>query len=167
MLSVLIAFVVYWLILFVACYIVSEYAQNYLYDETTPGLGLKLAIGTTILAALATWLRPTYDTMFTSDVAWTVLQGIAWVFVFMLVLSFHPPHALGLGLATMVLAVGMASLAVDSLSGAGSAVARRTVREPSKPLRRPATAAPIAPAPVAGEGEVEAGRPADVVPLTP
>ena len=145
MFSVIVAFVTYWLILFVACYIVTEYAQKYLYDEATPRLGLKLALGTTILAALATYFRPTYDTMFTTDIAWTILQAIAWFLVFLFILSFHPPHALGLGLAMMVLVAGMASLAVDSLRGDAPNAARRQIRAPSKPLRRPAASAPTTP----------------------
>ncbi len=143
MLSVIVAFLVFWLILFVACFVVSEYAQKYLYDETAANLGVKLAIGTAILAALATAFRPSYDTMFTSEIAWTVLQAIAWFLVFMLVLGFHLPHALGLGLATFVLAAGMATMAIDSLTGDTPAGTRVEIRPPSKPLRRPAYAPPI------------------------
>ena len=32
-------FLVNYLILFVACYVIAEYGQNYFYDEATPGLG--------------------------------------------------------------------------------------------------------------------------------
>ena len=161
--SQLLAFIVYWLILFVACYAVTEYAQNYLYDETTPAVGPKLLLGTSLLAVLATWLRPSYDTMFTSEIAWTVLQGVGWFLVFMLILGFHPPHALGLGLATMVLAAGMATLAADSLTGDGPTVARREIRPPSKPLRRPAFVPSSAP-PADG---ATPGLPPEKSPLTP
>jgi hypothetical protein len=124
-----------WLVLFVACYIVTEYGQYYLYDEATPGVGWKCALGSLILAAFLTWTRTSYDTMLTSELGKTVLQGILWFVVFTLVLRFHPLHALTLGVATMLLIAGLAGLAVDSF--------RRTtsnrpvaVRQPSKPFRQ-------------------------------
>ena len=39
---------IYWLLLFVACYIVVEYGQNYLYDEPTPNVALKVALGSLV-----------------------------------------------------------------------------------------------------------------------
>lgn len=135
--------VIYWLIFFVICYVVAEYGQNYLYDETTPNLGLKLAGGTLLLALLSTWLRPSYDTMFTTDLSWTVLQAICWFLVFMFIFRFHPKHALSLGLGTMLIATGMASLGVDSLTGNVPEAARREIRKNTKPIRKPSgTGAP-------------------------
>ena len=54
--------------------------------------------------------RRSYDSMFTSNFAWTVLQGIVWFGVFTLIFQFHPWHALGLGLVTMVLVSGLATM---------------------------------------------------------
>lgn len=107
---------IYWLVFFVACYTVVEVGQDQFYDEVTPNVGWKVAAGSLILAALATWLRPSYESIFTSDIAWTALQAIVWVLVFMFVFQFHPWHALGLGLVTMVLVAGLATLGVDSLT---------------------------------------------------
>ena len=73
---------IYWLVLFVLCYIVVEVAQDQFYDAVTPKSGLKVAAGTLIFAGLATWLRPSLATMFTEDLAWTVLQAIVWFVVF-------------------------------------------------------------------------------------
>src|SRR5437660_9747036 len=90
---------IYWLALFVVCYMVVEVAQDQFYDEVTPRAWLKVGLGTLVLAALATWLRPSYDLMFTQDLPWTALQGIAWFIVFTLVFQFHPKHAAALGIA--------------------------------------------------------------------
>jgi hypothetical protein len=128
----------YWLILFVICYVVSEYAQNYLYDETTPALPLKLAGGTLLLAALATKFRTSFDTMFTADIHWTVLQAIAWFLVFMFIFRFHPKHAVTLGVITFLLVPAMATLGIDSLSGNSPEAAKTSIRKISKPIRRPA-----------------------------
>ena len=49
---------IYWVVLFVACYTVCEVGQDQFYDEVTPRVGLKVGGGSLILAGLATWLRP-------------------------------------------------------------------------------------------------------------
>ncbi len=111
---------IYWLVLFVACFVVVEIGQDQLYDEVTPHAGLKIAGGTLILALLLTILRArgltaSFETMFTSNIAWTILQGIVWFGVFVLIFQFHPWHGLGLGLATMALITGLATMGVESL----------------------------------------------------
>ena len=39
-----------------------------------------------------------FESMFTTNIVWTVLQGIVWFGVFILIYQFHPWHALGLGI---------------------------------------------------------------------
>jgi hypothetical protein len=158
----------YWLIVFVICFVVSEYSQKYLYDETTPNLGLKLAAGTFILAALLTTFRSSYDTMFTAAIHWSLLQGIVWFLVFMFIFRFHPKHALSLGVATFLLAGGLATLGIDSLSGNAPTGFTPEIRKPNKPLRRKATTfGPITPekdAKAAGEAAPKAGNDENNVP---
>ena len=48
---------IYWLVLFVACFVVVEIGQDQLYDEVTPRAGLKVVGGSLLLAALLTALR--------------------------------------------------------------------------------------------------------------
>jgi len=150
-------FLIYWLVLFVACFIVVEIGQDQLYDEVTPRGGLKVAAGSLLLAALLTALRAygfpaSFESMFTTNLIWTLLQGVVWFLVFTLILQFHPWHALGLGIATMLLVSGLATMGVESVlsrpaptSAAGRAFA------PSEPVRQslaPAAGAgkPVAPA---------------------
>ncbi len=134
-------FLIYYLLLFVACYIIVEYGQVYLYDEATPGRGAKVALGALILAAMLTWTRSNYATMFTDDFLWTALQAIVWFAVFVLVFRFHPWHGGGLGLAAMLLITGTATIAVDSML-APKSTQRIDTRAVIKPIRRPAYAAP-------------------------
>ncbi|MBX6314216.1 MAG: hypothetical protein IRY99_15085 [Isosphaeraceae bacterium] len=129
-------FLIYWLILFVLCYIVTEFAQNYLYDETTPAVGLKVGLGTMILAAVLTYTRSSFDTMFTSELGTTVVQAIIWFAVFTLVFRFQPQHGAAIGILTMLVVAGLATLGVDSLSSSRQRTLR-PIAEPSKPLRRP------------------------------
>lgn len=129
-------FLVYWLILFVACSVVTEYGQTYLYDETTPRAGLKLLFGTMILAALLTRTRTSYETMLTSELGWTVIQAIVWFGVFTLILQFQPWHGGVIGIATMLLVAGIATLGVESLTGSNRQGALPTNVQPSRPLRR-------------------------------
>lgn len=115
-LAILGAFAIYWVVLFAACFIVVEYSQAYLYEETTPGAGLKIAVGSALLAMLLTWTRTEFYTMFTADLAWTVLLGIAAFGVFTLIFRFQPWHALPIGLFAVLLISGTATMAVQSFS---------------------------------------------------
>ncbi|MBY0396091.1 MAG: hypothetical protein K2X91_06410 [Thermoleophilia bacterium] len=116
MFTAIAAFLVFWLIFFVAHLTAIEIAGDQFYDEVVPHSAARAAVGSAALAALGAWCRPTFDTMFTNDIAWTLLQAIAWFLVFLFVYQFHPWHALGVSLVTMVLVSGLASLGVDSLT---------------------------------------------------
>ena len=112
---------IYWLVIFVACFVVVEFGHDQLYDEVTPHAGLKVTGGSLLIAILLTcaevrWRTPaSYESMFTSNIIWTVLQALVWFGVFTLIFQFHPWHALGLGIATMLLVTGLATMGVDSL----------------------------------------------------
>lgn len=134
--TVVVPLLVYWVILFVACFITVEFAQNYLYDETTPAVGVKVLVGTLIFAALLTWARTRFDTLLTADLAWTLLQAIVWFAVFTLIFRFQPLHAFSIGVIAFLILSGTASLAVDSLTGTSPSGVPAT-RRPAQPTRRP------------------------------
>ncbi|HEU5115884.1 MAG TPA: hypothetical protein VFT74_04340, partial [Isosphaeraceae bacterium] len=115
--SFLIPFLIYWLILYVACYITVEFGQNYLYDETTPMAWLKVAIGSALLAALLTYTRTGFDIILTEGFGWSVLQAMAWFVVFTLVFRFQPLHAFAIGVCAFFIVASTATLAVDSMTG--------------------------------------------------
>jgi hypothetical protein len=133
---------IYWLVIFVACFVVVEAGQDQLYDQVTPHAGLKVTGGSLLIALLLTWLKvrgqpASYDSMFTSNFAWTVLQGIVWFGVFTLIFQFHPWHALGLGLVTMVLVSGLATMGVESVLAKPAQTAAATQPfVPSQPVRQ-------------------------------
>ena len=143
-------FLISYLILFVICYIVAEFGQTYFYDEATPGVGLKVALGALILAAMLTWTRSNFATMFTSDLAFTALQAIVWAGVFILIFRFQPWHGFGFGVATMLVLVGLSTIAVDSLTVRTRSGDRIDTSVPVRPPpRRPSYSAPkpVAPDP--------------------
>lgn len=129
------AFALNWLLLFVACYLIVEFAQKYLYDETAKGMALRVLLGSLVLAVALTWTRSSFDTMFTANFLWTFLQAVLWVVVFTFVFQFQPLHGAVLGVLGMVILAGMATLAVDSFQSSGKP--RPEFRTPSKPIRRP------------------------------
>jgi len=141
MVSLLLTFAVYYLVLFVVCFLVVSQGQDALYDEPTPGFEWKVAFGSLLLALLLTWTRSTFATMFTDDIGKTALQAIAWFAVFVLIFRFHPWHGAGIGLATMLIVTGLASLAVESMF-APKSTQRFEAQQVAKPIRRPAYAAP-------------------------
>lgn len=144
------ALVIYWLVLFVACYVVVEIAQDQLYDEVTPHVGLKVAGGSLILASVLTALyvsksSASFETMFTTNIVWTMLQGVVWFAVFTLIFQFHPWHALGLGLVTMLLVSGLATMGVNSLLTPTPRVARTPAAAVNTPVRQSLSPPPAPP----------------------
>jgi hypothetical protein len=123
-------FLIYWLVMVVASYIAVDVGQDQLYDEPTPMAGLKVAGGSLILAALTTWLHPSFESMFTAGIAWTVLQGIVWFAVFTLIYQFHPLHALAIGIPMMLMIPGVATLGVESMTKPTPATQTRVINEP-------------------------------------
>ncbi len=142
---------IYWLVMFVACFVVVEVGQDQLYDEVTPHAGLKVGGGSLLIAVLLTVFRAkgvpaSFESMFTTNLIWTVLQGIVWFGVFVLIFQFHPWHALGLGLATMLLVSGLATMGVESLLKPSAPTANRAT-VPHQPIRQsvsPAASPPTA-----------------------
>lgn len=127
---------IYWLVFFVACYAACEVGQDFFYDEVNANVGLRSFVGSFILAAVATWVRPSYDTIFTANVAWTMLQALVWVGVFIFILEFHPWHGLGLSLVIMVLVSGLATMGVDSLTKSTPKLAPARSRQINEPVRK-------------------------------
>jgi hypothetical protein len=149
---------IYWLVMFVACFVVVEVGHDQLYDEVTPHAGWKVAGGSLLIAVVLTVLKArglaaSYDSMFTTNFAWTVLQGLIWFGVFTLIFQFHPWHALGLGIVTMLLVTGLATMGVDSVlaKSTTSAAPSRTIilNQPVRQSLAPAGA----PAPDAEKGK--------------
>lgn len=127
---------IYWLAMFVSSYIIIEVAQDQLYDEVTPWVGLKVLGGSLVMAIFLTWLHPSFETMFTANIAWTVLLGIVWFAVFTLIFRFHPTHAATIGLLSMLVIPALATLGVDSVMTKQPAVARTSGSQiPTKPVR--------------------------------
>ena len=155
MTTILFTLLIYWLTVFVACFVVVEVGHDQLYDEITPYAGFKVTGGSLLIAILLTWYKArgtpaSFESMFTTNIIWTVLQGIVWVAVFMLVLRFHPWHALGLGLATMLMVPGLATMGVDGIlarpARTSTAAQPFTPKEPVRssltaPLAKPAETA--------------------------
>jgi hypothetical protein len=150
------AFFVYWLVVFVGCYVVVEIGQDQLYDQVTPRVGLKVAGGSLLLALVLTCfyragLPASYESMFTTNIMWTVLQAIIWFGVFMLIYQFHPWHALGLGILTMLLVSGLATMGVDSMLKPTPATVSTPAAAVNKPVRQSLAPPPAVDQPKAAE----------------
>ena len=113
--------------MFVLSYIAVEVGQDQLYDEVTPMAGLKVAGGSLLLAVMLTYFHPTFDSMFTNNIASTVFQALVWIGVFILIYQFHPWHGLAIALPIMLICSGFATMGVDS------------VLKPTPTLRRAST----------------------------
>ena len=105
------AFVIYFLVLFVTTYIVADNAQSYLYNEKTSKLPLRVLVSALIFAGLATWTKPSLDTMFSSQWHMTLLSAVVWMAAFLFIMGFELWHAAAFGIGTMILVLGFAGMA--------------------------------------------------------
>jgi hypothetical protein len=127
---------IYWLVMFVLSYIAVEIGQDQLYDEVTPMAGLKVSGGSLLLALMLTYFHPTFESMFTTNLAWTILQALVWVGVFLLVYQFHPWHAAAIAVPLMLIASGFATMGVDSVMKPTPALRPVSTLNTSKPIRK-------------------------------
>lgn len=125
-------FLIYWLLLFVACYIATEVGQNYFYDEVTPYATLKVGVATLLMAAGLTWWDPSSVDLFVSDLANLAILAVVAFVLFCLVIRFHAPHALMIGPLAVVLVAFTAAMAIDSLKAGPRANLRDRPIPPSE-----------------------------------
>ena len=152
--GILASFGLFWLILFVTCFAVVEFGQNYLYDEATPSAGLKVACGSAILAALLTWTRTEFYSMFTAEFSKTLILAVAAFGIFTLIFRFQPWHALPIGVIVVLLVSGSATMAVRSFDERNRPLPSAG-QLPSKPIR---SSTKINPAPVLPDSIVPAKK---------
>ena len=95
-----------------------------------------MALGALILAAMLTWTRSNFATMFTPRSPSTVLLAIVWSGVFILIYRFQPWHGFGLAMATLLIFAGMTTMVVDSMLSPQAAPAGSTRPRGHKPIRR-------------------------------
>ncbi len=150
MMTIVWPLLIYWLVLFVVCFVLVEIGHDQLYDEVPKYVGLRVSGGSLLLAALLTGLRAkgfpaSFESMFTTNIGWTLLQGVVWFLVFMFAFQFHPWHALGLGVVTMVLVSGLATMGVESVLAKSRDVSAQsrpfTANEPVRQSLGPGAAA--------------------------
>jgi hypothetical protein len=139
--TIVVPLLIYWLVMFVLSYIAVEIGQDQLYDEVTPKSGLKVAGGSFLLAAMLTLFRhkglpATFESMFTDNLIWTVLQALVWIGVFLFIYQFHPWHALAIALPLMLISSGFATMGVDSVTKPAPAMRAASKLNTSQPIRK-------------------------------
>ena len=147
-------FVFYWLLLFAVCFIAVEYGQTYFYDEATPSAALKVTLGSAILAIILTVTRPSYDKMITSN----ILERSSWrsrrSWCSHSCFGSTPWHGAALGIGSILLLAGMATMALESFQNRNVQPSMIT-KYPSKPIRQKVGGPPppprVEPPPVAEE----------------
>jgi hypothetical protein len=92
--------------------------------------------GSLLLALMLTYFHPTFEAMFTTNLAWTVLQALVWIGVFLFIYQFHPWHALAIAVPLMLIASGFATMGVDSVMKPTPALRPASTLNTSKPIRK-------------------------------
>lgn len=141
-------FLIYTLILYVVSYILVDYGQKYLYDETPPYVALKIGLGALLMAGILTWTKSSFETMFIDDIWKTALLAIVWVGVFILIFRFQPLHGAAFAMVAVLVVPGLATMVVQGALKSRTAASRPTYA-PVKAYRKPMATVP---APSAKEG---------------
>jgi peptidoglycan/LPS O-acetylase OafA/YrhL len=159
-------FLIYWLLLFVACYIVTEVGQNHFYDEVTPFAWLKVGGSSLLLAAALAWWNPSSVDLFTSEIWLLAMVAVAGFVLFVVVMQFHASHAIMLGPAVAVLVSITAAMTIDSLENSGRARFRDRPVPPSERVIRKSASSTVdlIPEEPSEEPSEEAGESKDAAP---
>ena len=113
----IVTFVIVTFLYFLILYLISDSAQNFLYDQVVDGLWWRCLVSAVPLALLAMVFPCRLDTMFTESPLGLLLQGVAWYLLLWLVCQYQNVHALVLGIIGAALCSWMATMAADSLLG--------------------------------------------------
>lgn len=124
-------------IILAGIWFVTEVLQGVWYEKVVSYLTPRAFVAAAVLTALQLYLGIRLESLVSDSLPWAIVSGIVWAVVFYALFEFSAGHALGLGLAAMLLLTSLSGLASDGFRGVGAGPARpaRTTRAATKPNR--------------------------------
>lgn len=109
----------------------TEVLQSAWYESVVTNLIPRLLLASLILTTVQIVSHLRLENMLGEGLPYLIGSGILWVGCFWAILNFATNHALGLGVAGMLILTGLSGLASDGLQGIGQS-ARLDTRKPAK-----------------------------------
>ena len=110
----------------------TEVLQSSWYESVVTNLIPRLLIASVVLTAVQVTSHLRMETMLDEGLPYLIGSGILWVGCFWAILNFATNHALGLGIAGMLILTSLSGLTSDAIQGIG-----RTARiDTSKPAKK-------------------------------
>ena len=120
------------LIILSGVWFLTEVLQSSWYESVVTNLIPRHLIASLILTAVQVTSHLRMETMLSEGLPYLIGSGILWVGCFWAILNFATNHALGLGIAGMLVLTSLSGLTSDGLQGIG-----RTARiDTSKPAKK-------------------------------
>ena len=119
------------LIILSGVWFLTEVLQSSWYESVVTNLIPRLLISSLILTAVQVTSHLRMETMLSEGLPYLIGSGILWVGCFWAILNFATNHALGLGIAGMLVLTSLSGLTSDGLQGIGR-MARIDTSKPAK-----------------------------------
>lgn len=123
--------VVTFAIILAGVWFLTEVLQKAWYESVVTSLTGRVLLASAIFTGLQLFCRLRLETILADGLPWLIASGIVWVLGFLMILQFAASHALGLGLAGMLVLTNLAGMAADGLQP-GNRPARINTSKPAK-----------------------------------
>ncbi|MFM7130055.1 MAG: hypothetical protein ACKO5E_04145 [bacterium] len=132
----LLEIIVSFIIILAGVWFLAELLQGAWYESVVPNLAARVLLAAILLTALQIFSHIRMETLLSDNLPMLIASGILWVAAFWAILQFAASHALGLGVAGMLVLTCLAGLASDGIAGLGSASPRIDTAKPAKKAMR-------------------------------
>jgi hypothetical protein len=129
-------FIVSFVIILAGVWFLAEVLQGAWYESVVPNLAARVLLASILLTGLQLLSHIRIETLLSDNLPMLIASGILWVGAFWAILQFATNHALGLGVAGMLVLTCLAGLASDGIQGLGSNSPRINTAKPAKKAMR-------------------------------
>lgn len=118
-------------IILAGVWFLTEVLQKAWYESVVTSLTGRVVLASAIFTGVQLFSRLRLESMLAEGLPWLIASGIVWVLGFLMILQFAASHAIGLGLAGMLILTNLAGMAADGLQP-GTRPARINTSKPAK-----------------------------------
>lgn len=137
--------IVSFIIILAGVWFLTEVMQGAWYESIVPNLPARVLAASLIFTCLQVYSHIRIENLLGDGLPYLIASGIIWVGGFWAILQFATNHALGLGIAGMLILTSLSGLASDGIQGLGRSPRINTSAPIKKSVRMPRYNAPVTP----------------------
>lgn len=138
-------FIVSFIIILAGVWFLAEVMQGAWYESVVPNLPARVFLASLIFTGVQVYSHIRIENMLGGGLPYLIASGILWVGGFWAFLQFATNHALGLGIAGMLILTSLSGMASDGFNGMGQSPRINTKSIPKKSVRMPRYNSPVTP----------------------